>query len=58
MFGCSREAACWRLEAVGVVVGPGCLGVDVEKDVDEEVDEEGDGVDEQDVGDVGDGVGG
>lgn len=29
-------------------------GVDVEEDVDEEVEEEGDGVEDEDVGDVGD----
>lgn len=45
------------MQAIRVVVGPCCLRVDVQEDVDEEIQEEGDGVDEQDVGDVGDGLG-
>lgn len=44
--------------AVGLVFGPGGGGVQIEEDVDEEVHEEGDGVEDEDVGDVGDVVGG
>ena len=45
-------------ETVAVVVGPDGLRVDVQENVDEEVHEESDGVEDEDVGDVRDVVGG